>query len=118
VYERQANRSHSPIRQARDATNFYSIEHAHPRSYNTTKTIQPIIEKSSSRKFTQGEILRALNPKKIKTEVRPKLIKHFQVRKTPPPNFMLKSRENSRARELNKRMTEKNLIKEVTAIFI
>jgi hypothetical protein len=73
------------------------------------------VEKASSRKITQGEILRALNPKKIKTEIRPKAIKHFQVRKTPPPNFMFKSRENSKVREMNKRMTEKAWIKEGTS---
>ena len=112
ICERSTNRSPSPFRQAKEAIIFTTIDHGYPRSYNTTKAIPQKFEKVMSRKITQGEILRALNPKKIKTEIRPKAIKHFQVRKTPPPNFMFKSRENSKLREMNKRMTEKAWAKE------
>jgi CRP-like cAMP-binding protein len=115
VYERPKNRSPSPFRHTKDI--FTTADSSFPRSFNGTKISPRKVVKALSRKITKGDIQRALSPRKLKIEIKPKAFKPFQMRKSPPPNFMLKSRENSKIQGITKRMTDKLWNKETSILF-
>lgn len=97
--------SRSQLR-SKDSENYFSPDKTIFRTFynSNNKNSPPRVHKERSRVITKAEIFRALNPKSMKVEVKPKAIRYFQVRKTPPPNFMLRSRGDSRWNIANKRV--------------
>jgi len=105
ITEKQRNR-YSPLRSKKNSIGLANLEKSLFRSFNSAKSPPIKVTRDHSRKITKEEIFRAVNPNRTKVEIKPRAIKYFTLRKTPPPNFMLRSRADSRLNTANKRLME------------
>ena len=96
----------SPLRSVKYSFGLNNLEKSLVRSFNTSKSPPIKVTRNHSRKITKEEIFRAVNPSRTKVEIKPRAIKYVTVRKTPPPNFMRRSRGDSRWNIANKRLME------------